>query len=105
MVWKTQAEQLCSVPKVDPVLAAVLIAELPELGRLNGREMTSVAFLNRYRDQHRVWGGRASVRTSLCIATVTATRHNSAIRDFHTHLCRRGKPRKAVLVAAMRKLN
>ena len=35
---------------------------------------------------------------------VTATRHNPAIRDFYTRLCRRGKPRKVVLVAAMRKL-
>ena len=38
------------------------------------------------------------------MATVTATRHNPAIRGFHTRLCRRGKPRKVALVAAMRKL-
>ncbi|MCY4520611.1 MAG: hypothetical protein OXC13_07505, partial [Caldilineaceae bacterium] len=42
--------------------------------------------------------------TMLYMATVTATRHNPAIRDFHTRLCRRGKPRKVALVAAMRKL-
>ena len=58
----------------------------------------------RYRDQRRGWGGRASVRTIPCMVTVTATRHNPAIRDFHTRLCRRGKPRKVVLVAAMSKL-
>ena len=92
-------------------MAAVLIAELPELGRLNGREiaaLASVAPLNRdrgrYRDQRRVWGGRASVRPIPCMTTMTATRHNPAIRDFHTRLCRRVKPRKVVLVAAMRKL-
>ena len=39
-----------------------------------------------------------------CMTTVTATRHNPAIRDFHTRLCRRGQPRKVALVAAMRKL-
>ena len=106
-----QAELLRSVPGVGPVVAAVLIAELPELGRLSGREIAAlagVAPLNhdsgQYRGQRRVWGGRASVRTILYMATVTATRHNPAIRDFYTRLCRRGKPRKMALVAAMRKL-
>ena len=59
---------------------------------------------SRYPGQRRIWDGRASVRTIPCMATVTATRHNPAIRDFHTRLCRRGKPRKVALVAAMRKL-
>ena len=109
--WQAQTELLRSVPGVGPVVAAVLVAELPELGRLNGREIAAlvgVAPLNRdrgqYRGPRRVWGGRASVRTMLYMATVTATRHNPAIRDFYTRLCRRGKPRKVALVAAMRKL-
>ena len=109
--WQARAELLRSVPGVGPVVAAVLVAELPELGRLNGRAIAAlvgVAPLNRdsgqYRGPRRVWGGRASVRTMLYMATVTATRHNPAIRDFYTRLCRRGKPRKVALVAAMRKL-
>ena len=109
--WQAQTALLRSVPGVGPVVAAVLVAELPELGRLNGREIAAlvgVAPLNRdsgqYRGPRRVWGGRASVRTMLYMATVTATRHNPAIRDFYTRLCRRGKPRKVALVAAMRKL-
>ena len=111
VAWQARAELLRSVPGVGPVVAAVLVAELPELGRLNGREIAAlvgVAPLNRdsgqYRGPRRVWGGRASVRTMLYMATVTATRHNPAIRDFYTRLCRRGKPRKVALVAAMRKL-
>ena len=99
------------MPGVGPVVAAVLIAELPKLGRFSGREMAAlagVAPLNRdsgpYRGPRRVWGGRASVRTILYMATVTATCHNPAIRDFHTRLCRRGKPRNVALVASMRKL-
>ena len=86
-------------------------AELPELGHLNGREIAAlvgVAPLNRdsgqYRGPCRVWGGRASVRTMLYMTTVTATRHNLAIRAFYTRLCRSGKPRKVALAAAMRKL-
>ena len=109
--WRAQVELLRSVPGVGPVVAAVLMAELPELGRLNGREVAAlagVAPLNcdsgQYRGQRRIWGGRASVRTILYMATVTATRHNPAIRDFYTRLCRRGKPPKVALVAAMRKL-
>ena len=105
--WQARAELLRSVPGVGPVL----IAELPELGHLNGREiaaLTGMAPLNRdsshYRGQHRVWGGRASVRTILYMVMVTTTRHNPATRDFHTRLCRRGKPRKVALVAAMHKL-
>jgi transposase len=108
---QARAELLHSVPGVGPVVAAVLVAELPELGRLNGREIAAlvgVAPLNRdsgqYRGPRRIWGGRASVRTMLYMTTVTATRHNPAIRDFHTRLCRRGKPRKVALVTAMRKL-
>ena len=99
------------MPGVGPVVATVLVAELPEPGRLNGREIAAlvgVAPLNRDSGQHRgprrVWGGRASVRMMLYMATVTATRHNPAIRAFYTRLCRRGKPRKVALVAAMRKL-
>ena len=102
---------LRSVPGVGPVVAAVLVAELPELGCLSSRRLAAlvgVAPLNRdsgqLRGQRRIWGGRASVRRILYLATVTAIRHNPAIRDFHTRLCDKGKPRKVALVAAMRKL-
>ena len=57
---------------------------------------------------HLIWVvpalGRGCLHAILYMATVTATRHNSAIRDFYTGLCRRGKPKKVALVAAMRKL-
>ena len=109
--WQIQAELLHSVPGVGPVVVAVLVVELPELDRLNRREIAAlvgIAPLNRdsgqYRGQRRVWDGRASVLTIPCMTIVTATHHNPAIRDFHTRLCRRGKPRKVALVTAMRKL-
>ena len=70
--------------------------------------LTGVARLNSgrgwYRGQCRVWGGRASVRTMLYMATVTTTRHNSTICAFYTRLCRWGKSRKEALIVAMRKL-
>ena len=92
-------------------VAAVLIAELPELGHSKGRKITALVVVtplnqdsDQYRSRRSVWGGRASVRLMLYMATVTATRYNSAIRAFYTRLCRRGKPRKVALVSAMRKL-
>ena len=86
------------------IVAALLVTELPELNRLNGREIAALAGVallnrnsNRYHGRRRVWGGRASMRTILYMATVTATQH-SAIREFYTRLCRRGKPRKVALI-------
>ena len=109
--WSRQTELRRRVPGVGPVVAAVLVAELPELGHLSRRPwaaLVGVAPLNRdrgqLRGQRRIWGGRASVRRILYMATVTAIRYNPAIRDFYTRLCDQGKPRKVALVAAMRKL-
>ncbi len=102
---------LRSVPGVGPVTAAVLVADLPELGQLSRRTLASlvgVAPLNQdsgqLRGKRRIWGGRAGVRRILYMATVSAVRHNPAIRAFYTRLCDKGKPRKVALVAAMRKL-
>ena len=108
--WSGQTELLRSVPGIGPVVAAVLVAELPELGQLGSRQLAAlvgVAPLNRdsgqLRGQRRVWGGRASVRKILYMATVTAISHNPPIRAFYTRPCAKGKPRKVALVAAMRK--
>ena len=51
-----------------------------------------------------VWGGRSGVRTTLYMATLSATRHNPAIREFYGRLCAKGKPKKVALTACMRKL-
>ena len=109
--WQQQDALLQSVPGVGPVLTSVLLAELPELGQLNRRQIAAlvgVAPLNRdsgpCRGQRTVWGGRAQVRTALYMATLTATRYNPVIRKFYRHLCAVGKPKKVALIAAMRKL-
>ena len=109
--WCRQAELLRSVPGVGPVTAAVLVADLPELGRLSRRALASlvgVAPLNQdsgqLRGKRRIWGGRACVRRILYMATLSAIRHNPAIRTFYERLCDKGKPRKVALVATMRKL-
>ena len=93
------------MPGVGPVTAAVLVADLPELGRLSRRAMAAlvgVAPLNQdsrqQRGKRRVRGGGASVRRIRYMVTLTAIRHNPAIQAFYTRLCDQGKPRKVALV-------
>jgi hypothetical protein len=100
---------LRSMPGVGPVLSRTLIAELPELGQLNRREMAAlvgIAPLNpdsgSLRGQRTVWGGRASIRVALYMAAGSSTRFNPAIRTFYRWLRDKGKPTKVAL--CMRKL-
>jgi transposase len=110
-IWRAQDALLQSVPGVGPTLAATLLAELPELGRLSRREIAAlvgVAPLARdsgtLRGRRAVWGGRREVRRVLYMATVAATRWNPAIRAFYRRLRAAGKAPKSALVACMRKL-
>ena len=111
LVWKERASLLMSVPGVGPTLSATLLAELPELEYLDRRRLAAlvgVAPLNRdsgtLRGIRTVWGGRSGVRTTLYMATLSATRHNPAIREFYERLVACGKPKKVALTACMRKL-
>jgi transposase len=110
-VWREKDDLLRSVPGVGPALSATLLAELPELEHLDRRQLAAlvgVAPLNRdsgtLRGIRTVWGGRSGVRTTLYMATLSATRHNPAIREFYGRLCAKGKPKKVALTACMRKL-
>jgi transposase len=110
-IWREQENLLRTVPGVGPVLATTLLADLPELGRLNRRQIAAlvgVAPLNRDSGQQRglrhIWGGRAAIRTVLYMATVSAVRCNPVVRAFFERLCVAGKPKKVALTACMRKL-
>lgn len=110
-LWQEEEELLCSIPGVGPATAHVLMAELPELGEANRQEiakLVGVAPLNRDSGKHRgersTWGGRASVRKALYMATLAATRCNQRIQEFYNRLVDRGKAKKKALVACMRKL-
>ena len=109
--WRNKRDLLSSVPGVGAVTAGGLVADLPELGKLNRQQIASlvgVAPVNRdsgmMRGQRSIFGGRASVRTTLYMATFCATKYNPVIRRFAERLRGAGKPFKVVLVAAMRKL-
>jgi transposase len=110
-LWRATDQLLQSTPGVGPVTSLSLIAELPELGTLNRREIAAlvgVAPFNRdsgtLRGQRTIWGGRAGVRSALYMATLSATRCNPVIKAFYRRLCDAGKPHKVALTACMRKL-
>lgn len=110
-VWREKARLLRSVPGAGPVLAATLLAALPELGSLNRWQVAAlvgVAPLNQdsgqFRGRRRVWGGRTQIRPALYMAALVASRHNPALRGFYQRLLAAGKPRKVALTACMRKL-
>lgn len=110
-VWKEQEELLRSVPSIGPTTSRVLLAELPELGTLNRKQicaLVGIAPLNRdsgtLKGRRMIWGGRATVRSTLYMATLVATRFNPVIRDFYKRLRSKGKAAKVALIACMRKL-
>ncbi len=110
-VWREQEQVLWSVPGVGMVTSTTLLACLPELGHLSGKQISKlvgVAPLNQdsgqWRGARRVWGGRAPVRAVLYMAALVATRRNPVIREFYVRLQARGKCKKVALTACMRKL-
>lgn len=110
-LWREKEQLLRSVPGVGPVLSLTLLAELPELGRLNRKEIAAlvgVAPLNRDSGSHcgrrSVWGGRAQVRAVLYMATWVATRHNPTIAACYARLRAAGKQPKVAVTACMRRL-
>ena len=110
-VWRAKEDLLRSIPGVGPVLSATLLIGVPELGSLNHRQLAAligVAPLNRdsgqWRGQRTTWGGRASVRAVLYMATTVAVRRNPVLQALYERLLGAGKPRKVALVACMRKL-
>ena len=109
--WREDDDLLQSAPGVGPVLATTLIAELPELGRLNRKQigaLVGVAPLNGesgiLRGRRIIWGGRGRVRAALWMGTLVAVQHNPILRAFYERLLAAGKPKKVALAACMHKL-
>jgi transposase len=109
--WREQDRLLQSVKGLGPATSQALVADLPELGRLDHKQiakLVGVAPLNRDSGQQRgrrmVFGGRASVRSALYMAAFNAMRCNPQIREFYQRLRAAGKPYKVAITACMRKL-
>ena len=108
--WAERRRLLSTVPGVGDTLIFTLLSDLPELGELNHKEIASLAGLapinrdsGRMRGKRRIQGGRSTVRTTLYMATLSATRCNPVIGGFYRHLVKQGKHKKVALTAAMRK--
>jgi transposase len=102
---------LQTAPGVGPITSATLLADLPELGNLNRQEIASLAGLAPFnkdsgvrRGRRRIFGGRSSVRRTLYMAALVATKWNPVIKRFYNNLLLRGKEKKVALTACMRKL-
>jgi len=108
--WREQRDLLMSAKGVGKVVAYTLMSELPELGKLNRKEIAAlvgVAPMNRdsgsYRGKRRVSGGRSKVRTVLYISMWSSIQHDPKIKATYERLLAAGKPKKVALVACMRK--
>ncbi len=105
------AKLLTSVKGVGPTTACTLLAQLPELGQLNRKQITALvglAPMNRdsgtLRGQRHIFGGRADVRRVLYVAALVGTRFNPVLKAFYAKLLAAGKAKKVALVACMHKL-
>ena len=110
-VWRGKEELYRSVPGVGRVMALALLAELPELGQLNRKQIAKLAGVaplardsGTLRGKRMIHGGRASLRATLYMAALVASRRNPVIRAFYQRLLAAGKPKKLALTACMRKL-
>ena len=102
---------LKTIPAIGPIVAATLITELPELGRLTPKEIASLAGLaphnkdsGKTRGVASIQGGRACVRAALYMSAIVASRRNPVMKETYQRLLTNGKPKKLALVAIMRKL-
>lgn len=110
-VWQAKRDLMAEVNGVGNVTVLTLIAQLPELGQINRKQIASlvgIAPFNRdsgtLRGRRTVWGGRAAVRHTLYMATLSAVRSNPPLKAFYQRLKSKGKASKVALVACMRKL-
>jgi transposase len=109
--WREKDEILKSTPCVGQVLSTTLLADVPELGLITGKEVSAlvgVAPMNcdsgQFRGRRRVWGGRAHVRAVLYMSTLAGIRCNPVLRSFYQRLRLAGKEHKVAMTACMRKL-
>jgi transposase len=109
--WRAKIELLSTVPGVAKVTSATLVAEVPELGRLNRQAIAALVGLapfnddsGRHRGTRRIAGGRSAVRHVLYMAALSARRCNPVIHAFAQRLAAQGKKPKVIITACMRKL-
>jgi transposase len=110
-LWREKEDLLASVPGIGKTIARTLLAEMPELGNLDRRQVAALAGLapwtrqsGQWRGKSMIGGGRAVCRTVLFLGALAASRHNPPLKAFRQRLLNAGKPKMVVLVAIARKL-
>jgi transposase len=110
-IWKAKDDILQSVPGIGPTTSTTMLATLPELGSLDRRAIAAlvgVAPMNRdsgkWHGRRAIQGGRSSVRATLFMCTLVASKHNPVIRALYQRLILAGKPKMVAITACMRKL-
>ena len=108
--WQERVNQLTSAKAVGKVVAYTLLSELPELGRLNRKQIAAlvgIAPMNRdsgrYKGKRFIRGGRHKVRTVLFVSMMSAIQCHPKIKPMYERLVAAGKPKKVAIVACMRK--
>jgi transposase len=106
-----RAETIDSVPGIGTTTAHLLVTELPELGRLNRRQIAALVGIapiardsGTFRGKRMTGGGRKNIRSRLFMPTLVAVRYNSVLKAYYTRLVSQGKCKMVALVASMRKL-
>ena len=106
-----QEKLLCSAKSIGPVTAATLLADLPELGKLDRKQIAAlvgVAPMNhdsgKKRGYRKTKGGRPEVRSVLYMSALSAIRYNPMIKAQYEQLVKRGKQKKVAITACMRKM-
>jgi transposase len=109
--WQNKSDLISSIPGVGQGSAHQLIADLPELGKLNRQQIAKLAGLaplncdsGQHRGQRRVAGGRGPVRNTLYMAAFNAIHYCDRFRGYARRLKEAGKPFKVIMTACMRKL-
>jgi transposase len=110
-VWRQNEDLMQSVPGIGPIIARSLLAELPELGTLDRRQIAALAGLAPWTRQSGKWkgksfigGGRSTVRTVLFMGALAAARYNPTLKAFRQRLIDAGKPKMVAAIAVARKL-
>jgi transposase len=109
--WREKEDLLASVKGVGPAIARTIIAELPELGTLDRRQVAALVGLAPFTRQSGQWrgrsfigGGRATVRSAIFMGAMVAARWNPQLKAFHQRLVIAGKPKMVAIIAVARKL-
>ena len=110
-LWHEREQLLTSIPAIGKITARTLLAELPELGSLNRRQIAALVGLapwtrqsGQWRGRSMIGGGRSAARAALYMAALVASRFNPVLKGLYNRLVLAGKAKKAALIAVARKL-